>query len=125
MAEIEYLEIGERPWGKYYVLIDEPTYKVKKLVILPGKRLSLQSHDQRAEHWVVTEGQGMLEVRVTDNPKDWVKKYKAGQHIFVPLGAIHRISNESNTELVIVEVQTGTYTGEDDITRYEDDFGRV
>jgi mannose-6-phosphate isomerase-like protein (cupin superfamily) len=119
-----YLEVGHRPWGSYYVLIDEPNYKVKKLVVKPDKRLSLQRHQFRMEHWTVVSGQGDLEVHVGDE-KNWVKPYGPGEYVFVPLQAIHRISNTSEEELIIIEVQYGSYTGEDDIERFEDDFGRV
>lgn len=119
-----YLEVGHRPWGSYYVLVDEPTYKVKKLVVKPNQRLSLQSHNQRMEHWTVVSGEGILEIH-TGKETDWVKKYVSGEYAFVPLQAIHRITNQSDEELVIIEVQYGTYTGEDDIVRYEDDYGRI
>jgi mannose-6-phosphate isomerase-like protein (cupin superfamily) len=124
MSEEKYLEVGHRPWGSYYVLIDEPNYKVKKLVVKPDQRLSLQSHEHRAEHWVVVEGTGTMEVRV-GSEDNWVKDYVIGEYIYVPLRAIHRIRNNGKHELVIIEVQNGDYTGEDDITRYEDDYGRV
>lgn len=126
MPEINYLEIGERPWGEYYVLIDEAEYKVKKLVVKPGKRLSLQSHEQRAEHWTIVAGKGLLEVRIDmDDESSWEKEYTAGEHCYIPKKAMHRISNPFDEDLVIIEVQCGSYTGEDDITRYEDDFGRA
>ncbi len=118
-----YLEVGQRPWGKYYVLIDEENYKVKKLVVKPNQRLSLQSHNHRMEHWVVVSGEGLLEIH-NPNYLEKIKTYKAGEYAFVPLKAIHRITNQTDQELVLIEVQYGTYTGEDDIIRYEDDYGR-
>jgi mannose-6-phosphate isomerase-like protein (cupin superfamily) len=119
----KYLEIGQRPWGKYFVMEDEEKFKVKKLIILPGKRLSLQSHQHRSEHWVVVSGIANLEVQEGDQ-KDWIKDYEPNQYCYIPKNAKHRISNNQDQELVIIEVQCGNYTGEDDIIRYEDDFGR-
>lgn len=120
-----YLEVGHRPWGSYYVLVDEPSYKVKKLVVKPNQRLSLQSHQFRMEHWVVTSGTGSLEIHSGEDKDSWIKDYNAGEYAFVPLHAVHRITNNTEEELIIIEVQYGTYTGEDDITRYEDDYGRI
>ena len=119
----KYLEIGQRPWGKYFVMEHEEKFKVKKLIILPGKRLSLQSHQHRSEHWVVVSGIANLEVQEGDQ-KDWIKDYEPNQYCYIPKNAKHRISNNQDQELVIIEVQCGNYTGEDDIIRYEDDFGR-
>lgn len=119
----KYLEIGQRPWGKYFVMEDEEKYKVKKLVVLPGKRLSLQSHQHRSEHWVVVSGIATLEVQVGEE-EEWIKDYSPNQYCYIPIKAKHRITNNQNQNLVIIEVQCGDYTGEDDIIRYEDDFGR-
>lgn len=123
--EDNYLEVGNRPWGVYYVLEDSPKFKIKKIVVNPGKRLSLQSHKHRAEHWVVVQGVALVDIR---DPKfgefkqEKILTRNEGTHI--PLGHIHRLTNPGNEDLVLVEVQCGDYTGEDDITRYEDDFGR-
>ena len=117
MAERE-LEHDERPWGSYTVLEDTPTYKVKRIEVLPGKRLSLQKHERRAEHWFVVTGSGL----VTLDGQDIA--VATNTHIDIPLGAAHRMSNASNEPLVFIEVQHGTYFGEDDIIRLEDDFGR-
>jgi mannose-6-phosphate isomerase-like protein (cupin superfamily) len=119
-----YLEIGERPWGKYYVLEIQPQFKVKKLVVKPHSRLSLQSHKHRSEHWVVVAGTATLEVRDSDNPDEWVHHYQPNDYCYIPPQAKHRISNETDQEVTIIETQCGSYTGEDDITRYEDDYGR-
>lgn len=119
----KYLEIGQRPWGKYFVMEAKEKFKVKKLEVLPGKRLSLQSHEHRSEHWVVVSGIATLEVRVGEK-KDWVKDYSPNQYCYIPKETKHRISNNQNQTLIIIEVQYGSYTGEDDIVRYEDDFGR-
>ena len=112
-------ETEQRPWGGYKVLVDEKTHKVKKLIINPKKRFSLQYHNKRTETWVIVEG----EVEITIGDKK--KIYSYGEIISVPVGTIHRIENVSNEPAEIIEIQTGTYFGEDDIVRIEDDFGRV
>jgi mannose-6-phosphate isomerase len=107
-----------RPWGFFTVLADEPDHKVKRVVVHPGGRLSLQRHAHRTEHWYVTGGQGtaMLDgVPVILCP---------GDSIDIPCSAIHRIENEGTEDFIIIEVQTGDYFGEDDIERIEDDYGR-
>lgn len=112
------LEKSERPWGRYEVLQEGATYKVKSIHVSPGKRLSYQRHQKRSEHWYITQGNG----EVTLDGK--VELVSAGSIIQVPQGMLHRISNTGSTELIFVEVQTGSYFGEDDIERVEDDFGR-
>jgi mannose-6-phosphate isomerase len=112
------LEKAERPWGRYEVLQEGATYKVKSIHVLPGKRLSYQRHKKRSEHWYITDGIG----EVTLDGK--VQQVSRGSTIQVPQGSLHRISNIGNSELIFIEVQTGTYFGEDDIERVEDDFGR-
>lgn len=112
------LEIGERPWGKYYVLADEPNYKLKRIEVNPGQRLSYQYHHKRQEQWTVVEGEATVVLDGVDN----VVKY--GESIFIPLGAKHRIENRTDKMVVFIEVQTGTYFGEDDIVRVEDDYNR-
>jgi len=108
-----------RPWGYYCVLSDEEAYKVKKIVVFPGKRLSLQRHRKRAEHWYVLEGQA----KVTLDSRQFI--LKQGQIADIPRGSLHRVENMGTGILVFIEVQTGDYFGEDDIERIEDDFGRV
>lgn len=108
-----------RPWGKYTVLHDGDTCKVKIIEVLPGKRLSLQSHEKRTEFWVIAEGVGLMTLG------KFQFTLSAGDKIKIPVKAKHRIENTGDTILKFVEVQTGTYFGEDDIVRYEDDFGRV
>jgi mannose-6-phosphate isomerase-like protein (cupin superfamily) len=109
-----------RPWGSYEVLHDgAATWKVKYLTVLPGRRLSYQSHQHRAEHWTVV--QGTAEV-LLDGETHFLE---VGSCIEVPTGAKHRVGNPGDVDLVFVEVQTGDYFGEDDIVRYEDDFGRA
>ena len=113
------MEIDQRPWGSYQVLRDAETYKVKTILVLPGKRLSLQRHLFRSEHWYIVEGMGLVTV------SDVTVAISAGQAIDIPLRAWHRIANQGNGNLVFIEIQTGTYFGEDDIERREDDYGRV
>ncbi len=108
-----------RPWGSFTVLEEGEGHKVKRISVHPGKRLSLQSHQHRSEHWVAVKG----EAKVTVDTK--IILLKTGQHIFIPAQAHHRMENSSKELLEIIEVQTGTYLGEDDIQRYEDDYGRT
>ena len=112
-------ERGDRPWGYYLVLYEEEGCKVKRFLVRPGKRLSLQRHKYRAEHWHLVRGDALItrdgeEIRM-----------QAGQSLDIPLGAVHRIENVGQEDVVVIEVQSGTYLGEDDIERFEDDFGRV
>jgi len=110
--------VVQRPWGSYEVLIDTPTYKVKKIMVYPGAKLSLQSHKHRAEHWVVVKG----EAGVVNGDKEFT--LKENESAYIENGHKHRLSNPGKENLEIVEVQTGTYLGEDDITRYEDIYNR-
>ncbi len=117
MSEREY---SERPWGSYTVLDDDaPDHKVKRMVVHPGKRLSYQRHFKRAEHWFIVAGTALVTLDGVDTV------VRAGESIDIPLESAHRIANEGTADLVFVEVQRGTYFGEDDIVRLEDDFGRV
>ncbi|WP_082534026.1 phosphomannose isomerase type II C-terminal cupin domain [Marmoricola sp. Leaf446] len=113
------LESEDRPWGSWHVIDVAPGYKIKRIHVTPGHRLSLQTHEHRSEHWVVVFG---VATCVID---DETIIAGPGHSVDVPLGAKHRLANEGKEELVIVEVQHGAYTGEDDICRHEDDFGRV
>lgn len=108
-----------RPWGSYTILEETETYKVKRIEVNPGARLSYQYHFKREENWTVVNG----EAEVTLN--DERIRLKRGESIYIPIEAKHRISNPSDKMLVFVEVQTGTYFGEDDIVRIQDDFNRV
>src|ERR1700742_4759684 len=112
------LESEERPWGSWHVIDVADGYKIKRIHVNPGCRLSLQSHEHRSEHWVVIQGVATCEV---DGSTTTVH---AGESLDVPETAHHRLGNDGDVELVIVEVQLGRYTGEDDICRYEDDYGR-
>ena len=117
-SEYEYHRTVERPWGSYTVLEEGVGYKVKKIIVKPGHRLSLQSHNKRSEHWTVISGTA----KVTVGTK--TKTVKSNQSIDIPLKAKHRLANPSkNKVLEIIEVQNGKYLGEDDIQRYEDDYG--
>lgn len=112
------MEIGQRPWGQYEVLLDKPTYKVKRIIVLPGQRLSLQMHHRRAEHWTVVVG----DADVTVGEETF--RLTPGEHVYIPLETKHRVANPGTEPLVFIEVQSGTYTGEDDIVRFSDDYGR-
>jgi mannose-6-phosphate isomerase len=107
-----------RPWGTFTVLDEAPTYKVKRLEVLPGKRLSYQKHAKRSEHWMAVSGSA----RVTLDGREII--LSEGETVDVPAGVAHRIENVGETLLVFIEIQTGTYFGEDDIVRLQDDFGR-
>jgi mannose-6-phosphate isomerase len=111
-------QTDQRPWGSYTVLDDDGTHKVKRIVVLPGKRLSYQHHARRSEHWFIVRG----EARVTLDGV--VTVVTAGDSVDIPVGSDHRIANATDAEVVFVEVQHGEYFGEDDIVRLEDDFGR-
>ncbi|MFA5261960.1 MAG: phosphomannose isomerase type II C-terminal cupin domain, partial [Candidatus Omnitrophota bacterium] len=106
----------KRPWGSFTVLKDNFGFKIKLIEISPRKRLSLQKHKKRAEHWVVVAGVA----RATIQGK--TRLVQANESIYIPKGIKHRLENPLNTPLKIVEVQTGSYLGEDDIERFEDDF---
>ena len=111
-------ENNTRPWGYYKVLADEGDHKVKRIVIYPGQRLSLQKHQQRAEHWFVLSGEGMVTL------DGEILNKKEGDSVEIPRGSVHRIENLGTENLSFIEVQTGDYFGEDDIERMEDDYGR-
>ncbi|MFH1596440.1 MAG: cupin domain-containing protein [Pseudomonadota bacterium] len=108
----------ERPWGRYTVMDEGPGFKVKRIVVNPGKKLSLQMHQHRAEHWVVVSGSA----RVTIG-KD-VRLVASNQSVYIPLKTAHRLENPENEPLKIIEVQTGAYLEEDDIIRLDDDYWR-
>ncbi|HPU28788.1 MAG TPA: phosphomannose isomerase type II C-terminal cupin domain [Syntrophorhabdaceae bacterium] len=110
--------MGFPPWGKWFVLIDEADFKVKRIEVLPGHRLSYQKHFKREEHWQVVRGKGL----VTIDGKEY--ELTPGDCIKIPKESFHRIKNIGDVELVFIEVQRGEYFGEDDIVRIEDDYGR-
>lgn len=108
----------DRPWGRFEVLLDTADFKSKRISVLPGQKLSYQSHTKRAEHWIIVKG--IAEVVLNDK----TIPLKAGEHVYIPLGAKHRIGNPGKEPMEFIEVQTGSYFGEDDIVRYSDDYGR-
>jgi len=108
-----------RPWGGFSTLEEGPGYKVKRLVVEPGQRFSLQKHRHRAEHWVVVAGSP----RVLINGR--ARRLKPRDSVTVPRGAWHRAENPGRVPVVIIEVQHGSYLGEDDIVRRQDDYGRT
>ena len=112
------LDSEERPWGSWQVIDVNDGYKIKRIHVNPGCRLSYQTHQHRSEHWVVVEGTATCTI------DDEIVIAGPGASVDVAQGAKHRLANEGDVELVIVEVQRGGYTGEDDITRLEDDYGR-
>jgi mannose-6-phosphate isomerase len=109
----------QRPWGTFTVLDEADGFKVKRIEVLPGKRLSYQKHAQRAEHWVVVKGTA----KVTLDDREIT--IEAGETIDIAIGSAHRVENPGREPLVFIEVQRGHYLGEDDIVRLQDDFGRV
>ena len=109
---------GYRPWGYYEILTEKSDHKVKRVTVEPGKRLSLQRHRRRSEHWCIISGEGLVTIDGNDT------LLKTGQSIDINCGAIHRITNNTDRDVVFIEVQRGDYFGEDDIERLEDDFGR-
>jgi mannose-6-phosphate isomerase-like protein (cupin superfamily) len=113
------IEEEKRPWGSFHTLEEGPGYKIKRLVVLPGKRLSLQRHRHRAEHWVVVAGTATI----VNGARTLRLRPRACA--VIPRQAWHRIENHGRSVVVIIEVQHGTYLGEDDIVRMQDDYGRV
>ncbi len=107
------------PWGRWEVLLDAPDHKVKRITVNPGRRLSYQKHSQRQEHWFVVSGEALVTLDGEDI------RLSAGQSADIPREAAHRMANSGETPLVFIETQTGSYFGEDDIVRLEDDYGRA
>ena len=117
-AQAETLPQDYRPWGWYESLALGPRFQVKRIVVNPGAALSLQSHHHRSEHWIVVEGTAKVTI------DDEVKLVGENQSVYIPLGAVHRLENPGKLPLTLIEVQTGSYFGEDDIIRYEDVYAR-
>ena len=111
--------VEQRPWGQFKILYETPTFKVKELTVKPGARLSYQLHQKRSEHWLVVQG----EATVTRDDQEIV--LKTGESVDLPVGTKHRVANQGSEDLIFVEVQTGTYFGEDDIVRLSDDYKRA
>ncbi len=112
-------ESDERPWGKWLVLEIAPGTVIKKITVHPGQRLSLQSHEHRGEKWVVIQGDATVELDGIDHA------VSQGQSIDIPLGVKHRLTNNTNENVVIVEFQFGDILSEEDIVRYDDEYGRL
>ena len=108
-----------RPWGFYEVLADADDHKVKRITVHPGKRLSLQRHARRSEHWHMVAGQAVVSVDGQD------VELGPGDSVNIHCGVTHRVHNPGDCTVVFIEVQRGDYFGEDDIERLADDFGRV
>ena len=113
------MSITPKPWGNYEGITQGNNFLVKHIIIKPNRSISLQKHEHRSEHWIVVSGTAKVECNSEE------KIINKNESIFVPKGAVHRLSNPYKTDLEIIEVQTGDYIGEDDITRYEDAYGRV
>ena len=116
--QAETLPRDYRPWGWYECLVEGKRFQVKRIHVYPGAALSLQSHHHRSEHWIVVEGTAKVTV------DDEVKLVTENQSVYIPLGATHRMENPGKLPMVLIEVQTGAYLGEDDIIRYEDIYAR-
>lgn len=112
------MEQGERPWGTYTVLDERSSYKIKRIEVLPGQRLSLQQHHHRSEHWVVVSGTALVTCG------DSTFQVNVNESTYIPVGTKHRLENPGRITLVIIEVQSGEYLGEDDIMRFDDDYDR-
>jgi mannose-1-phosphate guanylyltransferase len=108
-----------RPWGSYSVIEEGPRFKIKRIIVRPGAALSLQMHHHRSEHWIVVSGMA----RVVNGERDFL--LDTNQSTFIPAGHSHRLSNPGVIDLVMIEVQSGEYLGEDDIVRFEDLYGRT
>ena len=108
-----------RPWGWFETLAIRDRFQVKKICVKPGAALSLQSHHHRSEHWIVVKGTAKVKIG------EEISLISEGQSVYVPLGEVHRMENPGKVPMVLIEVQTGTYLGEDDIVRYEDIYSRV
>lgn len=113
------IQRDNRPWGSFEILAEGVGYKVKRIEVLPGQRLSLQMHQNRSEHWVIVAGEALVtlgeqELRLREN-----------ENLMIPVGTKHRVANKLDSTLVFIEVQCGSYLGEDDITRFEDDYSRA
>ena len=118
MNQDNYLYIEDRPWGSFSIIQHDPAYKIKRIEVKPGARLSYQYHNKRSEVWVIIQGEGLITLN------DKVNNYKKGDTILIPKKTKHRIENKGNDNTIFIEVQTGSYFGEDDIVRLEDDYNR-
>ena len=108
-----------RPWGSFLYIEEGSNWQIKKIDVNPGASLSLQMHFHRSEHWVIVEGTAKVEI------DDLKKILGPNESVYIPLGVKHRLSNPGNKDLKIIEVQSGSYLGEDDIERFDDNYGRI
>lgn len=118
MNQTSYLYSEDRPWGKFYIIQESSDYKIKRIEVNIGHRLSYQYHNKRSELWLIIQGEG----KVCLDGK--YKHYKKNDIIIIPQGMKHRIENDGNEKTIFIELQTGEYFGEDDIVRIEDDYKR-
>lgn len=117
---MSYIEEPKRPWGRFETLVRSDYCKVKRITVNPGGRLSYQYHHKRSELWVIV--QGTATITLNDNP---AMDYRYGMYVSIPQGMKHRVENKGDEDLIFIEVQTGTYFGEDDIVRLQDDYDRA
>ncbi len=111
------IDFDDRPWGRWEEYLNEPGYRVKRIIVHPGQRLSLQRHAHRSEHWAIAAGTGRFTL------DDDVRRIAVGDAVFIPKGGVHRIENDGESNLIIIETQIGV-CDENDIERLEDDYGR-
>jgi len=107
-----------RPWGSYTSIAEDKRWQVKKIIVKPSSSLSLQMHHHRSEHWIVVKGTALVEI---EEKKQLLSE---NESVYIPLGSKHRLSNPGKLDLILIEVQSGSYLGEDDIYRFRDDYGR-
>ena len=112
-----WIDADDRPWGRWEEYLNEPGYRVKRIIVHPSQRLSLQRHEKRSEHWVIVTGSGLFTL------DDTVTEVAPGDKVFIPVRGVHRIENPGQESLIIIETQLGI-CDEDDIERLEDDYGR-
>ena len=119
VKQAETSQKDHRPWGWFETLVNKDRFQVKQILVHPGAALSLQNHHHRSEHWIVVKGTAKVTI------DDECKLLSEGQSVYVPLGSIHRMENPGKIPMVLIEVQVGSYLGEDDINRYEDVYQRL
>lgn len=117
MNEPRWLDADDRPWGRWEEYLNEPGYRVKRIIVHSGQRLSLQKHHHRSEHWAIASGTGVFTLDAVQH------RVETGDSVFIPIGGVHRIANDGPEPLIIIETQLGLCL-EDDIVRLEDDYGR-
>tara|TARA_R100001129_G_scaffold159914_1_gene124296 strand:+ start:21 stop:392 length:372 start_codon:yes stop_codon:yes gene_type:complete len=115
------VKFEDRPWGSFELLIDKPSYKVKRIIVKNGKRLSLQYHNKRDKNWVIVQGKACVQL---DRDGENCKIFERGESLYISRLTPHRVSCQSEEDLIFIETQTGEYFGEDDIVRLEDDYSR-